>query len=220
MFKSLNQVLVPSTYLDKHIVQFFDVLPPDIINLSHCYLDLNSTEKNVRAGLGSSNRGFSHVNFFVRDAYFLNCDTPLFAPIRDQLKISLFNCLEEYLCHLDLFHSFGFSDLVADGSFSYVIYEPGSTGYKTHVDTVTHTNEYVKRLFSCVYYLNDDYIGGELYFPSINKKIKPKANSCVLFPSNNLFPHTALSVRHKRKVICPAWFGYELPEEFNIGSVL
>jgi hypothetical protein len=35
--------------------------------------------------------------------------------------------------------------------------------------------------FSCVYYVNDDYEGGELYMPILGLSIKPKANSLLIW---------------------------------------
>lgn len=35
--------------------------------------------------------------------------------------------------------------------------------------------------FSCVYYVNDDYEGGEIYMPILGITIKPKANSLLLW---------------------------------------
>jgi hypothetical protein len=38
-------------------------------------------------------------------------------------------------------------------------------------------------------YLNDDYEGGELYFPERGLEIKPKANTLIMFPGNKNFVH-------------------------------
>lgn len=45
------------------------------------------------------------------------------------------------------------------------------------------------RHFGCVYYLNDDYDGGEIYFPNQNIEIKPKPNTLIFFPGNMKFLH-------------------------------
>ena len=45
------------------------------------------------------------------------------------------------------------------------------------------------RNFGCVYYLNDDYEGGEIYFPNQNIKLKPKPNTLVFFPGTLEYLH-------------------------------
>lgn len=42
---------------------------------------------------------------------------------------------------------------------------------------------------ACNIYLNDNYDGGEVYFPDRNYKFKPKANSIVTWPGNKNFIH-------------------------------
>jgi Rps23 Pro-64 3,4-dihydroxylase Tpa1-like proline 4-hydroxylase len=50
------------------------------------------------------------------------------------------------------------------------------------------------RQLSLVYYINDDYEGGELEFPHLNITIKPLAGELIIFPSNYLFLHAAKKV--------------------------
>jgi len=45
------------------------------------------------------------------------------------------------------------------------------------------------RNFGCVLYLNDNYEGGEIYFPNQNIKIKPKPNTLVFFPGTLEYLH-------------------------------
>lgn len=48
---------------------------------------------------------------------------------------------------------------------------------------------------SLVGYPNDNYEGGELYFPKLNVNIKPEAGDLYIFPSTYLFSHVAMPVR-------------------------
>jgi Rps23 Pro-64 3,4-dihydroxylase Tpa1-like proline 4-hydroxylase len=43
--------------------------------------------------------------------------------------------------------------------------------------------------YSSILYLNDDYLGGELYFEELDVLIKPKSNQLVFFPSGCEFRH-------------------------------
>jgi prolyl 4-hydroxylase len=79
-------------------------------------------------------------------------------------------------------------------------------GYIPHVDASLPYNEKSHtRFISIVAYLNDDYIGGDIYFPEIGVSFKPKQGSCLVFPSDNLFKHGVKPVRG-HKLISPCWF--------------
>jgi predicted 2-oxoglutarate/Fe(II)-dependent dioxygenase YbiX len=43
--------------------------------------------------------------------------------------------------------------------------------------------------YAALTYLNDDYEGGEIYFPEYDMEIKPKAGTLVFFPGSDLYTH-------------------------------
>jgi predicted 2-oxoglutarate/Fe(II)-dependent dioxygenase YbiX len=47
---------------------------------------------------------------------------------------------------------------------------------------------------SLVGYLNDNYLGGEIFFSRQEVKIKPDAGDLLIFPSNFMYPHRAMPV--------------------------
>jgi hypothetical protein len=63
-----------------------------------------------------------------------------------------------------------------------------------HIDDMTDSDgedaEWFRhREFGSVLYLNDDFDGGETYYPHHNKKIKPKAGMLVVHPGNESHRH-------------------------------
>lgn len=74
-------------------------------------------------------------------------------------------------------------------------YESGHF-FKDHIDSVPGIN----RTVSVVFYLNDDYEGGEIVFSRFGLRVKPKANSALVFPSNYVFNHSAETVTSGRKI--------------------
>lgn len=60
--------------------------------------------------------------------------------------------------------------------------------------------------FAAIYYINDDYEGGEINFMDHNLKIKPKANSLVTFPSNSDYWHEVLKNTEKERYSSHLWF--------------
>jgi hypothetical protein len=61
-----------------------------------------------------------------------------------------------------------------------------TTGQKfgTHID-----DGILYRRISTIYYLNDDYDGGEINFPRFNLSYKPKTKDFLIFPSNFMYSH-------------------------------
>ena len=76
------------------------------------------------------------------------------------------------------------------------------TEYGMHADA-SSTN---MRLLSLLFYLNDDYIGGELEIPAFDVKIKPTAGTLVLMPSCFPYSHRAHPVEEGEKYVLVTWF--------------
>jgi hypothetical protein len=75
-------------------------------------------------------------------------------------------------------------------------------GYKMHEHADTAGD------FAVIYYINDDYEGGEINFMDYNLKIKPKANSFVMFPSNSDYWHEVLENTVKERYSATQWFKF------------
>ena len=48
--------------------------------------------------------------------------------------------------------------------------------------------------YGSIIYLNDDYEGGEIFFPKYNIHMKPKAGTLIFFPSTNMYAHGVTEV--------------------------
>ena len=77
--------------------------------------------------------------------------------------------------------------------------------YKFHVD---HAGD-SPRTISCIYFLNDDFEGGDLLFnfPNVDSqyKIKHKKNRMIVWPSNFLFPHCVTPVTEGERYSVVSW---------------
>ena len=58
-----------------------------------------------------------------------------------------------------------------------------------HIDNIHHSHgqQYGYPSASCLFFLNDDYEGGEIVIADI--MYKPEKGSAIIFPSNFMFPH-------------------------------
>jgi hypothetical protein len=56
---------------------------------------------------------------------------------------------------------------------------------------------------SSLFYLNDDYEGGELYFPLQGVKFKPKKGAAYFFPGDKNFIHGVTEIKNGIRYTCP-----------------
>lgn len=61
------------------------------------------------------------------------------------------------------------------------------------------------RRISTVYYLNDNYTGGEINFPRFGITLKPKANQMVIFPSSFVYNHSVDPVVEGKRYAVVSW---------------
>jgi hypothetical protein len=88
-----------------------------------------------------------------------------------------------------------------DEGFQVLKYEKGQF-YKTHLDSSKENG----RVLSVLLYLNEDYEGGETYFPRQDMKIKGEQGDVLLFPSNYCYPHSAEEILNGIKYSVVTWF--------------
>lgn len=64
-------------------------------------------------------------------------------------------------------------------------------------ELISHFDQYSDKLvqYAAVLYLNDDYSGGELFFPKLNLEVKPEPGSLVIFPGTELYEHGVRPVK-------------------------
>jgi hypothetical protein len=103
-------------------------------------------------------------------------------------------------CLNDYQNSYGYFDLEGEG-WALLKYEVGDF-FKLHTDA----SRAYPRQVSTVYYINDDYLGGEINFKYIDLELKPKKDEFLVFPSTNLFSHYAKEVIAGTKYSMPNWF--------------
>jgi Rps23 Pro-64 3,4-dihydroxylase Tpa1-like proline 4-hydroxylase len=116
--------------------------------------------------------------------------------IYDQIDERLKVCLEHYCSIYNL--KMDFQEAV-----NFVRYSEGQH-FQVHSDNGFSYSCTV----STVMYLNDDYVGGGLWFPHVNYTYQPEAGDIVLFPSNFLFAHAALPVDQGTKYSAVTMFDY------------
>lgn len=93
-------------------------------------------------------------------------------------------------------------------------YGPGGK-YDAHADADHYCQEakqfyrFIDRDFSMLIYLNDDYEGGELYFPGLEYTYRPVAGDLLIFPSNHIFTHASLPIKTGKKYALVSWGAFQ-----------
>lgn len=141
------------------------------------------------------------------DTYTRNCKTISLSSvntiqknsaIRAKLDKDVFGCISSAI---QIYNTkFEECTLQQDDGYALLQYSVGEY-IKKHVDTGTNA----VRTVSCSLGLNDEYTGGEFYFPNLDKKIKLAKGSILLFPSNFMYPHEILEVTSGTRYSIITW---------------
>lgn len=106
---------------------------------------------------------------------------------QEQIHVVKYNIGGEYKEHHDFFH-------------------PNTTYFKSEIQKGG------QRIYSCLFYLNNDFDGGETNFPKVNYKVKPEIGKLLIWKNlnddlslnyNSL--HAGLPVIDGEKLICIIW---------------
>ena len=73
--------------------------------------------------------------------------------------------------------------------------------FTNHIDD---HRDYPRRV-STVYYLNDNYTGGEINFPRFGITFKPEANQMIVFPSTYVYNHSVSPVVEGKRYAVVSW---------------
>jgi hypothetical protein len=88
---------------------------------------------------------------------------------------------------------------------------------KPHADKELHDgpdaglpNDFPNYDLSSLFYLNEDYEGGELYFPNQGVQFKPKKGAAYFFPGDMNYIHGVTEIKSGLRFTCP--FFWEITE--------
>ena len=111
-----------------------------------------------------------------------------------------------------VFASAGFVIKKYNEKFSHAFIEEDSgyelLRYKEGQFYAQHTDSFKgrPRAVSCSFMLNDDYEGGEFAFFDRELVYKLKKGSCIMFPSNFMYPHEIMPVTSGTRYSIVTWF--------------
>jgi predicted 2-oxoglutarate/Fe(II)-dependent dioxygenase YbiX len=92
-------------------------------------------------------------------------------------------------------------EIKQDSGYDLLRYQAGQF-YTSHIDSFTDR----PRAVSCSFILNDDYKGGEFAFFDKELVYNLKKGSCIMFPSNFMYPHEIMPVTSGTRYSIVTWF--------------
>lgn len=143
------------------------------------------------------------VNKEVRDTHHLHQTTAIVRKLRSVLKAGISSFIEPF-----------YDVKIRDWEPLQLLHYGQGGHYIPHVDAETlYTDEdglelwekTLDRDISVVYFINDDFEGGELFFPSLDLLVKPKAGTLICFPSDHNYIHGVKPVTTGRRYSVVTW---------------
>jgi len=161
------------------------IIQPNIIPSSHIQQLLQlTTQKPSNATVGS---GKEKIELQTRNTEWY----PIPYPVLQNLNNAIMTCYKSFI--EPKYHS-----KVKNIEPAQLLGYPVGGHYIEHNDSENFENGEWRRIanrdISILFYLNDNYTGGELEFTSLGLKIKPKTGMMIAFPSYKEFAHKVHSV--------------------------
>ena len=118
---------------------------------------------------------------------------------RQKLDQELFTCAAKAIQEYN--KQFTHCNIEQDSGYDLLKYEVGQF-YTQHTDSFKDR----PRAVSCSFMLNDDYEGGEFAFFNRELVYNLKKGSCIMFPSNFVYPHEIMPVTSGTRYSIVTWF--------------
>lgn len=143
------------------------------------------------------------VNKEVRDTHHLHQTNTIVRKLRSVLKAGISSFVEPF-----------YNVKIRDWEPLQLLHYGEGGHYIPHVDAETlYTDEdglelwekTLDRDLSVVYFLNDDFKGGELFFPNLDFLVTPEAGALVCFPSDHNYIHGVKPVTSGRRYSVVTW---------------
>lgn len=187
-------------------------IAPGIVIFSNVFPGYERLISDIEEGMKSCNLLWSSagvdggLNKSVRDTDsisipFIDGLVNDFVDVGDAFRKNLSNIFYSTIFQLEKNYMSDFGVSFSDhDSYQILKYGKGQK-FSNHIDD--HP-KYHRRV-SSVYYINDNYEGGEINFPRFNISYKPKANEMVVFPSTYVYNHSVSEVTSGTRYSVVSW---------------
>jgi predicted 2-oxoglutarate/Fe(II)-dependent dioxygenase YbiX len=181
--------------LKDYIVVMNNIMPPPLADMVLSeYKESNDwVSATIRDGLNLDIRNCQTIGLSFSTIIDKNKETR--QKIDHDLYLVASQAVKEYA------RRFLIESVEQDSGYDLLKYEVGGF-YTKHTDSFKN----MPRAVSCSFILNDDYEGGEFAFFDRELTYKLKKGSCILFPSNFMYPHEIMPVTSGTRYSIVTWF--------------
>lgn len=192
------------------------MLAPGIVIYSDVIKDANTLVNDIEEGMVSAGIEWSQSSILKNGVTTVDTEyrdtKSIVVRYNDSIVENFSSLSESFYSSLSNMFLEGFGPLEADyrgdyqvdttwhDQYSVLKYGKGQK-FLNHIDD----HEKYHRRVSLVYYINDDYIGGEIVFPRFGITYKPNANELLLFPSTYVYNHSVLPVIEGTRYAVVSW---------------
>lgn len=184
-----------------NIVALLDFIEPDDV------MAICSFAKANRQWDNSLESQYSEDGTCIYDASYWH-DRTCSAPIIQRQNPGIYSLLQSYINKMGLTIEDHFGVRVGGRNPVIMRWVPGNV-QEPHADKQLNDgrpNNFPNYDLNSLFYYNDDFDGGEIYFPQYGIEIKPKPGLAVFFPGDINYLHGVRVVRSGERFTTPAFF--------------
>jgi hypothetical protein len=191
-------------------------IAPGIVVYSNVIPDSENLASDIEEGLVSSGKEWIPASVKEGDNSKVNTNTrdtsTLGIPYSGKILDDFTNFPSAFNSTLNNMFFENFDKIEKDYQASFGIYTTwhdsyGILKYGVGQKFTNHIDDHpdYHRRISTVYYINDNYSGGEIIFPRFNITFKPKANQMIIFPSTYVYNHSVSPVLEGTRYAVVSW---------------
>ena len=188
--------------INDYILVFEDIITPELCDaIFNEFSNEEEWEKTAVAAVSDGGAGI--VNDKIRTAETIILSFPHIIAKNPEIRANLDKAIfaSAGLAIKKYNEKFPLALIQEDSGYELLRYKEGQF-YVQHTDSFKAR----PRAVSCSFILNDDYEGGEFAFFDRELKYKLKKGSCIMFPSNFMYPHEIMPVTSGTRYSIITWF--------------